>query len=559
MERLPLELVNIVFQHLDAPGLKNFRLVNSQLSSQATPYVFHEIRFYACPTGFKKLRDVSNHPLVRNYVRKLTYDTRSLPDFKDEFQWAAAADEAEDYTSCEIDWREPKFEPYKVTRASWANYLELYFARLMGKGEDLTPLKKAFTIFPALRAIQLYNGYDFVDEDRQSFFEEGISEFGPFFRDTCTIPCSEGGYGLLTPRTRSLLAASTLSRSPIQQMRLDVRPDFLNSTKDYKLALQAAQHLTDLSIRIVMPSRLLFMPSTSEAKRKKSSSRISEFIGASRKLKKLQISYRFVGDGHGYLRAGMPPNAKDVKLITELIIARTPKAFKDLKSLTLDGVSTTVEQLLRFMSALGNLEYLQLNGIKFEEGSWLTFLRALPSKIKLTHFALCGVLSGAREMWKAEVDFDPEQDKRSLRRKIEKYAELGGSMRFPLFPNYHPKCYFHHQPSLLQMARFAQYSDYCMNKKNDFSFRWLTLSMWSLPYFQIEKCGEDCPMHDEGQKSESEESEVDFIDPFGFEDGYPLYEDYSDMSDLHSIDPFGFGEGTPVHEDFSDDEFSSGD
>ena len=523
MDSLPLELTDHIFGRLDASDLKNCRLVNRFFGLHAASHLFQEVRFVAISDGFRKLHQISIHPQIRNHVHKVTYDARSLPFFKDEAKWEIAADDAETDLRYELDWWDPKYKPYEPKKATYQKYRTTYLAQLVDRGDDLKPLRDALTRFPALRALELHNGYVHVDDDDQDgFFVKDIPEFGPLLRDTYMIPCSEGGYRLLTPRIRSLLHASTACRNPIQQMQLDVRHDFLNSTKDFNTALKAVQNLTDLSLRVIMSSRMLFVPSASATKRKKCSSRLAAFIGAPTNLKKLQIAYLFVGEGPGRVRVGMRPDSADTKAITDEIICRSGKQLRNLKSLTLDQMPTTVDQLLRFMSTTGTLDYLQLRGLTFEAGSWLTFLRALPSKLKVDHFEIRGLISSLRELWIADLNPEGLDEEGCLRRRIEQYVELGGSTEFPLFPDYHPRCYFHHRPSRSQLAKYLRHSQYCTDQKRDFSFRWLGIQ--SLKYCELQQCTEDCPMFGEGQESGNEESDVDLDDLLGMGFSHPLWE-----------------------------------
>jgi len=245
----------------------------------------------------------------------------------------------------------------------------------MKEGEDLEPLKHAFGNLPSLRAIEMYHGHDDEKLVARTFFYQAVEAFGCHLQEKSTIPCSESRQGLLNSRTQSFLTGSTLSTHPIQSMKLDVGHNFLDALTDLRPALQAAQHLSDLSLRIFIPSRLPFLWSGLNAKRKTRSSRLADFIGSSKKLKSLCLAYRFVGEGDELFCWRQDPDARDVTAITDELILRSADIFQNLQSFTLHQGSSTVEQLLALLSSFKRLRYLELKGIKLEAGSWLTFLR----------------------------------------------------------------------------------------------------------------------------------------------------------------------------------------
>jgi hypothetical protein len=512
MDQLPLELINNTLRHLDTLDLKSSRLVDRRFCSQATPCLFQQILLYACPKSFQKLRAISDNAEFRGYVRKITYDTRLLPSSKGERNWSSWVSEVKEMTRWETNWRDPSYQPYQSTLESYRKYEEKHYASLIKGGDDLEPLKHAFRKLPSLRAIELCHGHDYEELVAKTFFSQGIEEFGPYYRRTYTIPRSEGGHVLLTPKAQSLLTASTLSTHPIQSMTLDVQHEFLLGSEYHKTALQAAQNLTKLSLRIFMPRRRLFVPRPSWGIRRRCSNSLADFIGSSKKLKSLRLAFRFVGEGVERLRKTHNPDAKDIRAITDELILRSADVFRNLQSFALDEGRATVEQLLVLLSSFKRLQYLELRGIMLEEGSWVTLLREFPWKLKVDRFALRGTISSLREQWITQVEHDAKSDRRTLRRRLERYVESGGSNEFPLFPGYHPRCYFHHHPSPSRMVLFNKESRYRM-RKDDLSFQWE--DELHREHYPVKPCTEACPMFSMGHGSGSDEDDLAFAEAMG--------------------------------------------
>ncbi len=76
----PPEIMEEICQHLTTEELKTTRLICRSFDPVAQKNLFKAITVKTNLESFQKLSSISHHPILKNHVRKVTYDGRLMPD-----------------------------------------------------------------------------------------------------------------------------------------------------------------------------------------------------------------------------------------------------------------------------------------------------------------------------------------------------------------------------------------------------------------------------------------------------------------------------------------------
>ena len=84
--RLPVELLHLVCTYLEPTSVANFRLLNREIAEIGIQYTVSELILLLNESSFRKLEDVSKHPVISQYVASILWEVHSLPTF-DRDEW----------------------------------------------------------------------------------------------------------------------------------------------------------------------------------------------------------------------------------------------------------------------------------------------------------------------------------------------------------------------------------------------------------------------------------------------------------------------------------------
>jgi len=87
MDRLPNEITHMVFAELKPCDVADLRLVCKTFSVVGLQYLVPRIHLIFNPGSFESLRQISEHPVVSQYVKALDYEADALQDFETMEQW----------------------------------------------------------------------------------------------------------------------------------------------------------------------------------------------------------------------------------------------------------------------------------------------------------------------------------------------------------------------------------------------------------------------------------------------------------------------------------------
>ena len=80
MERLPPEILDLIYSNLDALDARSSRVCCKTLADVGARHGFRQITFFLCRQDFQRLRDIARHEIIRRQVRFLVYIADNLPD-----------------------------------------------------------------------------------------------------------------------------------------------------------------------------------------------------------------------------------------------------------------------------------------------------------------------------------------------------------------------------------------------------------------------------------------------------------------------------------------------
>ncbi|KAK3170057.1 hypothetical protein OEA41_009442 [Lepraria neglecta] len=84
--RLPVELLHLVCTYLEPTEVANFRLLNKEIAEIGIQYIVSELILLLNGSSFRKLEDVSKHPVISQYAASILWEVHSLPTF-DRDEW----------------------------------------------------------------------------------------------------------------------------------------------------------------------------------------------------------------------------------------------------------------------------------------------------------------------------------------------------------------------------------------------------------------------------------------------------------------------------------------
>ena len=79
MERLPREILDLIYSNLDAAEARSSRVCCKTLADVGARHGFRQITFFLCRQDFQRLRDIAQHEIIRGQVRFLVYVADNLP------------------------------------------------------------------------------------------------------------------------------------------------------------------------------------------------------------------------------------------------------------------------------------------------------------------------------------------------------------------------------------------------------------------------------------------------------------------------------------------------
>ena len=79
MEQLPVELLDMIFEHADFSAVKNVRLTCKALAKPAAAHLFHDLHLLLSLEHLHKLEKIANHPELRDLVKCFTFHGELLP------------------------------------------------------------------------------------------------------------------------------------------------------------------------------------------------------------------------------------------------------------------------------------------------------------------------------------------------------------------------------------------------------------------------------------------------------------------------------------------------
>ena len=87
MDRLPVEIVHMVFAHLAPQDATQMRLICKSFSELGLHYILPRFHLIFKSTSFERLRRISTHPVLSQHVQTIFYEADTLQEFDDMEDW----------------------------------------------------------------------------------------------------------------------------------------------------------------------------------------------------------------------------------------------------------------------------------------------------------------------------------------------------------------------------------------------------------------------------------------------------------------------------------------
>ncbi|KAI0015904.1 hypothetical protein F4780DRAFT_37933 [Xylariomycetidae sp. FL0641] len=407
MDRLPVELLHLIFASLPAAEARSLRLCCKAFAAVGACYGFREIVFFSDRNNFRKLWAICEHPVISKYVRAFIYHTVTLEGAEED----EGALQFEEYYAASqnhlsrliVEMAEPNWLPESALgdpRASptsspsssalpgqphysaediavnYSQYLQAYRdqCQVFRKYEDYTIFNAALPRLPQLQQVVLTDLQTF---DRPTCFSCPFDAFfsdleSSIYRSTHTI------FHVL--RNHSL-PLTCLSIGMLYQQQID--PDFFDDISTFCRSLKSI----DLLFFASPPQETRLLTDTGV---------IAAFLTSRHNLTGISIGFtnlraRYWEDG------AHPPTVFHYPAVLSSIISPGFK-WSGLRHVELRGIESERGQLSAFFKLhRDTLRSIVLRDCRLVDESWTRLFWWMKQNLRLTQFTLSGVMVGAVE------------------------------------------------------------------------------------------------------------------------------------------------------------------
>jgi hypothetical protein len=396
IDALPLEVFEMIVNHLQLCDRKSLRLVNKAHLLRLTPQVFCHVTVHLHPTSFQGLHSIAAHSHLRHLVRSLTYDIRMVPEFKTSEVWQSVKERFID----------PAYNPEGATFAEYEAY---YAAQVLAAKADRQNLEHAFRDLPNLSSLELSTGPAVMGADwiYPKFTEFDLEKFGSLLPKLGTIPCALGSKKH-QDRFLSLLLASQALGSRLTSLTLDKLEwtserllAKLSQRLDKERPLRNLKHLK-LGLNVLVGRKIYqnyWMYSTA---------RKPYCVTSVGDLDSLEFRFHYterLSVWGPYEDAIVPYSELGRDHIWQTYIDTYWSTGPKIKRLALINIASTPTQLKMALEGSRGLEHIELENIRLTEGNWLDVFEAIARAwdLSITDIGLKGEFSSWSECWQADA------------------------------------------------------------------------------------------------------------------------------------------------------------
>jgi hypothetical protein len=402
IDALPLEIFEMIVNHLQLCDLKSLRLINKAHLLRLTPQVFRHVTVHLHPTSFQGLHSIAAHSHLRHLVRSLTYDIRMIPEFKTEGVWKSVKERFVD-------------PQYYAANATFAEYEKYHAAQALAAKADRQNLEHAFRDLPNLSSLELSTGPTVIGADwvYPKFTEFDLEKFGSLLPKLGTVPCALGSKKH-QDRFLSLLLASEVLGSRFKSFTLDKLEwsserllARLSEKLDKKQPLRHLKHVK-LGLNVLVGRKVYQNYWMHSAARK------PYCVASVGDLDSLELRFHYterLSVWGPYEDAVVPYSELGRDHIWQTYIETYWNTYPKIKRLTLINVATTPAQLKAALEGSKGLEHMELENIRLTKGSWFDVFEEIARvwKLSIVDIGLKGEFSSWWECWRADataVDFN---------------------------------------------------------------------------------------------------------------------------------------------------------
>ena len=250
---LPTEIISQICENICRQDIPSVRLSSKCLCDLATPFLLHEIHLVFKPDSFKRLLDISRHPVICRHITSLLYEPDILDAFETKALWERQIisrsyldhlQKLPRYGANEEEYRHSREREavyYKQSsrrnvkeqyserdlRRAWKSYHELYMQQesLHASGYGFETICTAMRNLPNLDTVTMSLGSAPRTRYLDMKFRASLQRAGPD---------DSGLENMGVPQTRSLLLGASRARLSLDSVRLgSVDWKFLQATDSH--------------------------------------------------------------------------------------------------------------------------------------------------------------------------------------------------------------------------------------------------------------------------------------------------------------------------------------
>ena len=425
IQRLPPEIASLICHSIHTRDVLNLRLVSTFWNNVATPFFPRHISIVFKPESFRRLLDISRHPVISKQITSLYYEPNTLRQYVKQGDWEAPFIDDSYFQSFEAvpppDASERRLRAYRRNIAKiserpthsysrsqlskgYKEYTRMHAEQedLRNKGYGLKEFSDAMSRLPNLSKVCMNHGWGIYQrpEGARNAFATGLTNAGT---DYCGIPfmlsllraVHEAGIKLVT------LQLGDVDWKFLKQSHetLECMKNTLRYLTTLKLAVSTGMDESGNEIGVEIPICRKYLCNNK---------RLAEFLAAAPALKDLAITF-------DWYEPFCPAELNQIFGDT---------VWPCLESIALENIDATFDHWVYFFEQhASTLKHVTIKTIVLLDGTWVHALEKMSKILNLKSVYARGDLIGKNppQHWDLEPDIWAEySDFRSQKNQASK-------------------------------------------------------------------------------------------------------------------------------------------
>ena len=439
MDRLPAELIHVIFLFLKAPDIGNFRLASKFYANAGRSRLFYELHLMFTPESFERLHAISSDPELACHVTSLFYEADTLPALRqiEDCQRVWESNIFYDGVPPELECRNqprPRSSSEGAHRAYNFQLEELKidrFEKFRGYSKEQNTMRKDSYYAEKIRAAIFHlPNLEEVFLSFEQWARPRTNAMRMAYSDCSVVPSGHNSWteprGV--PQMLSLCLASALTEKKLKTLWGGIIDwKFLKQSdavfEDLQKGVQNVEELVlefstcpggeGSNLHSIIQGEMAMAIEISECAEYLKDGRLQKFLAAAPNLRLLDLRFHSIISS---LIEGFP---------ADLSYVVGKHRWERLADVTLSFLSSTAEDLTGFCESHAmTLQRLVISKISLFEGSWLPTFQKIRRLLRLQRVRICGRLEALDECW----DFPAirTRGETTMSRVVQEYLLQGG-------------------------------------------------------------------------------------------------------------------------------------